>query len=118
MNYQECDALLQGRNRNRRKIANNTYLNRYDETTINILLHNHNIVEFLANGTILYDTCGYNSRTTKDRMNRFGGASITQENYRWYAHGIEVDRTWKNTDLLTAEQRQMNILLTNEAKMA
>lgn len=101
MTYQEADQLLQGRCRNRRKIANNTYLHRGVDANVTcfyIKLHGNNIIEFLEDGTILYNTCGRETRLTKDRMNRFGEARIYQKQYRWYDRGIEVGQTWKNTD--------------------
>ena len=68
MNYAELDMKLQGRNRERRKLANNTYLCR-DSEKINLLYHATNVAVFHSNGDIVLDSGGWHTMTTKERIN-------------------------------------------------
>ena len=87
--YQTLDALLTGRCKERRKLANNTYAVRGDtfdgEPLIHVRLHETNVLTFYADGTVAYDSGGWRTVTTKDRMNNYGPALIFSERGRWYA---------------------------------
>ena len=69
------------------KIGNNTYLvgNGTDAQPFTIRLHATDIVKVSA-GMIEFNTDGYNTATTKERMNRAmpNGYSLIQRNYQWY----------------------------------
>lgn len=77
---------------NARKIANNTYLEKFDAMfhdsvpSIGIRLHGTYVVKFYANGTTELNSGGYRTVTTKDRMNRYlpFGARIWQQDGTWY----------------------------------
>lgn len=96
MNYQEADAKLQGRCYQSRKLANNTYLKRrtWGKTAIAAQLHSTDVITFYEDGRIEVSTGGWDTVTTRDRINNyldkpwhvFGerGATILS-NYRWYA---------------------------------
>ena len=73
MTYQEADALLQGRCRERRKLENNTYLERktYPRDATAVRLHRTDVLTFYQDGRIEIDTGGWNTVTTRDRMNRY-----------------------------------------------
>ena len=86
MTYAEADQSLQGRNRESRKIANNTYLHREGED-IAIRLHNTDIVRFKPNGDIVLDSGGWLTVTTKQRMNEYlrrDMGEIWSERGVWY----------------------------------
>ena len=83
MNYAQADSQLTGRNRESRKLANNTYLLRRGDDIV-IRLHHTNIITFLHNGEVVLNTGGWQTVTTKDRMNRFGGVRIYQKNWDWF----------------------------------
>jgi hypothetical protein len=70
--YKELDAKLQGRCRDSRKVANNTYLkrDRY-RNDIAVHLHSTDVLIFHANGDIWINTGGWNTPTTRDRINMF-----------------------------------------------
>lgn len=82
-NYQELDAKLQGRCRDSRKLANNTYAQRRDgcrysdsggnpgEPSIAIRLHETDILRFYSNGDIWVNTGGWHTVTTRSRINEF-----------------------------------------------
>ncbi len=105
MTYEEADALLRGRCRNRRKIANNTYLIRggsaptggwhrdasgdmvrEKKSVLLVRLRVTNVVTYGPDGRVWLSHGGYQTRTTKDRINRFGpdGVRIFQRNYAWF----------------------------------
>ena len=93
MNYQEADAkLLTGRCSTRRKVQNNTYLERSDsyvrDKTISVRLHQTNIITFYPDGRI--DVCngGYPTVTTHDRLNTY-----LPRPYRVYGEPVESRRS-------------------------
>lgn len=74
--YADADKLLQGRCRHRRKLANNTYLLRTHpwsapDEAIAVRLHFTNIVTFYKDGRIALNTGGWNTVTTRGRMNQY-----------------------------------------------
>lgn len=75
--FNTLDSKLQGRNRDSRKIANNTYLRRYPTATdpapdaFGIELHGHRIIGVDSSGRITVDLCGWNTPTTRTRVNHF-----------------------------------------------
>jgi hypothetical protein len=94
MDYAKADALLQGRCKARRKVANNTYLERRQEGVIALKLHATDVLTFIQAFDALpervkYDTGGWRTVTTKERLNRFGAAGVYVSSNRgiWYASG-------------------------------
>lgn len=68
--YSEADALL-GK-RASKKLENNTYLVRSGPDTISVRLHNTHIITFDRNGGRVHlSTGGWNTVTTRDRLNRY-----------------------------------------------
>lgn len=83
--YKDANALLG--NRKTKKIDNNTYLERYDGgsvSRISLRLHKTNIIDYLSDGEVRVQTGGYVTVTTKDRLNKYSNAWITQRNFQWY----------------------------------
>ena len=88
MNYNKLNTLLQGRNYNRKKISNNTWAERdVIGDNIYIRLHNTRILTFLPDGNVKYNSEGWKTVTTKQRMNRFGPIHIYQKNFTWFISG-------------------------------
>ena len=81
--YPEADAQLTGRCKDRRKIANNTWLERRDDETIAVRLHQTDVVTYRADGSITLDTGGWFTVTTKDRMNRFTPFAVSSRRGEW-----------------------------------
>jgi hypothetical protein len=71
----------------KRKLANNTYLIVRDDGGLGIKLHATEIIVFY-NDRIEFNSGGYQTLTTKERMNRFTPFSITQKNFIWYVDGL------------------------------
>ena len=85
-NYEQADALLTGRNHASRKIANNTYLERRDDS-IAVRLHATDVVTYYPNGSVRLNTGGWFTVTTKDRIHRFCPATVGSIKGRWYVNG-------------------------------
>lgn len=85
MNYKEADKLLKGRNRNSKKIENNTYLKR-SEDTISLWYRDTEAVKFNPNGDMILSHGGYKTRTTRLRINSVlpKGYKIEQKGDEWY----------------------------------
>jgi hypothetical protein len=94
MTYQEAKEKLG--NRTSRKLANNTYLI-LDGQNIAVRLHATNVLTFTPQGTVIYNSGGWQTRTTKERMNAYGQAFICQRSGSWliggnpYQDGIELN---------------------------
>ncbi len=75
MDYQSAAAQLTGRCKDSRRLENNTYLERHDEApgedAFGVRLHNTTILLFLADGSMELNLGGYNTVTTRDRLNRY-----------------------------------------------
>jgi hypothetical protein len=97
MNYREANTRLQGRCYSSRKLENNTYLRRRDwgsTKAIAVQLHSTDVITFYEDGRIEVNTGGWDTVTTRDRINSYldkpwhvygeRGATILS-NYRWYA---------------------------------
>jgi len=75
-------------NKRTRKIANNTlevYKTSACKQLVAIRLHDTNIVTYLENGKIRLDNGGWETVTTKERINRYlpTGYLLYQENWNW-----------------------------------
>jgi len=104
MTYKEADKLLQGRCRNRRKLENNTYLERRSQNTVAVRLHSTDVVTLHRDGSFQLDSGGWNTITTRDRINRYlpryhvsserGVLFLvrTLRHYRWHADQYEPGR--------------------------
>lgn len=68
MNYQSAKELI--KNRESKKLANNTYL-MWSGENLTVELHNSPILTFYPNGDTMIDLCGWNTMTTRDRINEF-----------------------------------------------
>lgn len=81
--YQELDALLG--NRESRKVGNNTYAERLGDGVIGIRLHQTHVVILSATRVVL-NTGGWNTVTTKDRINTYLPQlwSLVQERGQWF----------------------------------
>tara|TARA_B100000949_G_scaffold233687_1_gene250731 strand:+ start:246 stop:965 length:720 start_codon:yes stop_codon:yes gene_type:complete len=93
--YAEIDAQLQGRNRESRKYANNTYWQRRGEN-IALKLHNTDIVTLYPTGDMTLNTGGWYTVTTKERINRVLPRVfyLHQEKGRWFVVNRLDDETY------------------------
>lgn len=70
-------------NKSRKKLENNTYLERRDPETIAVKLHNTDVVTYTP-GAVELKTGGWQTVTTKDRLNTYGPLSVYQRKGEWY----------------------------------
>lgn len=99
--------IMKGRDKVRRPISNNTYVRRKENNNIAIKLHQTDIIVITPRDSIILNTGGWMTVTTKERMNTFTrrGISVWQENKIWYlvvdqeqynfADGITITRNGK-----------------------
>ena len=80
--HQWAETQLTGRCKNRRKMANNTYLERREGGDIALKLHDTDIATYHDDGRVELRSGGWLTVTTKERLNRFTDASI------WSTRGI------------------------------
>lgn len=99
-------ALEKLKNRESKKIANNTYLLRIDDGTIGVKLHKTIIIKFLASGVTILNSGGWKTITTKSRMNDLiEGYRIYQKKHEWFVHklgepwGVEDAKYFDGMDL-------------------
>lgn len=74
----------------RRKVANNTYLERRSADAIALRLHATDVLTYDAEG-ITYRTGGWQTVTTKERLNRFGPVGIYSTDRVWYVYLMPRD---------------------------
>lgn len=67
-NYQYYSEML--KNRISKKLENNTYLTR-DNDLINVRLHSTNILTFNPDNSVKFNSDGWHTRTTLDRLNKY-----------------------------------------------
>lgn len=95
MNYTRALVKLAGRER--RKLENNTYLEKRGDS-IAVKLHKTDVVTLNPDGSSVYSSGGWRTVTTKDRINTYGDISISQVKGQWivnnthlFADGMKLD---------------------------
>lgn len=85
MNYQTATKELAGRDKDRHKLDNNTYLERRGNGDIAVRLHDTDILTFKPNSDVVLDSGGWRTSATKDRLNKYlDNFSIFQDKKIWY----------------------------------
>ena len=77
-------ALEQLGNRNRRKVNNNTHLERTDNDTVGVVLHGTCVVKFNRNGSVILNAGGWQTKTTMRRINDYSPMRVKQRDFAWY----------------------------------
>lgn len=78
------DFIAGGRSKTVRPCANNTTVRVTDENLIAIKLHDTDIVTIFSDGRMILNSGGWLSATTKERINRYTNAGISQRGGIWY----------------------------------
>jgi hypothetical protein len=85
MTHSEAVSIVRGkRNASRRKVGNNTYAEILHDGTVAIKLHNTYVVKINPNGTYTLNSGGWQTVTTKDRINKYSPRYVFQKNYEWF----------------------------------
>ena len=72
------------RNANRRKVGNNTYAEILHDGSVGILLHSTYVVKIHPDDTYTLQTGGWQTVTTKDRINQYSPVRVYQRKYEWF----------------------------------
>jgi hypothetical protein len=100
-NFASVDEQLTGRCSQRRKVGNNTYLERRGQDAIAVKLHRTDVVTFYRDGRVQLNTGGWQTVTTKDRFNTFSPIRVYADKGVWYAS--DGERTVVYEDGLTTD---------------
>ena len=84
LTFEQADKQLSGRCQSQRKIGNNTLLVRVDEDTIAVRLYRTNVVTMKRNGQYILNSGGFQTVTTKARINEYGPVLVYQKDFQWY----------------------------------
>ena len=87
-----ADAIRAFRNRQTFKRGNTQV--KVDETGSYLYLHGNMIAEFNANDGLWINDGGWQSNTTKERLNGLPNVSIHQKDFQWYLNGEAWDGEW------------------------
>ena len=92
--FRQADAALQGRSSARRKLANNTYLERRGDGSIAVKLYETDVVTYHPDESLVFNSGGWLTATTKDRMNEYGKSGYRIYSVRgvWY---VGKDGSWE-----------------------
>lgn len=77
--------------------SNNTTIRRESDGTAIVTLHHTDIVRVAPSGAVTLDSGGYQTPTTKTRMNQVAnvwklGYQVYQVDYAWYVHTANGER--------------------------
>ena len=85
MNHAEAVRMVQGkRNKTSRKIGNNTYAEILNDNTVAIKLHSTYVVKIRNDGTYTLNSGGWQTVTTKDRINQYSPVRVYQRKFEWF----------------------------------
>ena len=84
LSYDKCAEIVQRKRRGSVKLTHNTYLER-DGAEYVVRLWGTDILRFLPDGSVVLNSGGYRTVTTKDRLNHFGPVHVHSVRGRWYA---------------------------------
>lgn len=100
-NFEQAVAVL--KDRVSMRLGNNTYLEVSDAGFIGVRLHSTYIVKFWPDGSVTLHTGGYQTMTTKERINQFITGHVYQEAHKWYYVGHDFDGklAWDSPDDFT-----------------
>lgn len=81
------EKAIQAFNNNVKFNSSNTSV-RIEDGKTNLYLHN-NLIATKSNGVLEITNAGWQTNTTKERLNGLPGVSISQKNWKWYLNGKE-----------------------------
>lgn len=85
MNHAEAVKMVRGkRNKDSRKIGNNTYAEILNDNTVGIKLHSTYVVKIRDDGTYTLNSGGWQTATTKDRINQYSPVRVYQRKFEWF----------------------------------
>lgn len=103
--YRQALEFLKGRKS--RKLENNTYVEVIDENSIGVRLHQTYVVTYLSDGLVVLSLGGWNTMTTKDRINKYSNLGIYQRKRRWFV-GQEIAFEFQALDIPFIDGMKVN----------
>jgi len=81
--------------RDRKKLENNTYLERCDlgDGYFAVVLHRTEVVKIYRDGTYVLSSGGWLTLTTRKRINKYSPAFIWQKNFTWFLASYLDEKT-------------------------
>lgn len=70
--------------KDKKKLGCNTWLIKIDNDTIGIKYHNTFVIQYKLGGNVILNNGGWDTPTTKKRLNDFTNARVWQKNFNWY----------------------------------
>jgi hypothetical protein len=120
--YQKYESKLNGRES--RKVGNNTYLKMLDRGCIGVLFHNTYVVKVWDDGRVQYNTGGWETVTTKARINQYGrdDARVWPDRGTWKVYIGEVKVPFENgmilVDEIVDDERIVRVFASNQMELA
>ena len=102
--YRSLSNLIDGRES--KKIGNNTIVHRLDDDTVAIKYHRTNILKINQENVVTISTGGWETTTTKDRLNQFlncRGYYIFQKKGVWYIKGNDETVEYQDGMRITSD---------------
>ena len=59
-----------------------------------MFLHGHEIAKFDDRGQLMITNAGWQTSTTKERLNGLSGVNIHQKDFQWFLNGEKWDGQW------------------------
>ena len=85
MTHAEAVLMVRGkRNANRRKVGNNTYAEILPDGRVGIMLHSTYVVKIHEGDLYTLNSGGWQTLTTKDRINQYSPKRVYQRDFQWY----------------------------------
>lgn len=87
MSFGHAESILGSRDS--KKVANNTFLVRVDKNTIVVRHMQTDVVTINRDGTYILNNGGWQTLTSKDRINTYGPVSVAQKKGNWFVFDKE-----------------------------
>lgn len=128
MNFATAEGLLSRGRNGTKKLANNTYLHKLNENEIAVRFHATNIIVIHKDDSCNLNTGGWQTSTTKNRLNEFSPANIFQKNGVWYlatdgssfydgmridSYGKPLAKDAKDPDEISAKKRKLDKMVSS-----
>lgn len=85
MTHAEAVKMVKGISyRTKRKVGNNTYAEILHDGSVGILLHSTYVVKIHPDDTVTLQSGGWQTSTTKDRINKYSPVRVYQRKYEWF----------------------------------
>lgn len=90
LTFSKCEELIKKGRGGKKKLDHNTYLETIDKDTFGVRLHATVVVAIHRNGTYTLDSGGWQTPTTKSRINDYGPCNVYQSKGIWYLPNNQV----------------------------